>query len=135
MRLVPEETLAAREAAFDAVRSRLPGHHDLTFLEDRVAGRSLKFYLLLTEMPELLAPEQASPEEIFWTRYYWFVRYARLQQAVYGYDAGLEQQAFQILDYPQPDCDPDWNWLESVHSHAAQSAEAQLAALDVSRTA
>jgi hypothetical protein len=120
MRLVPEDVLAAKIHAFDALRSRLVGRYDLTLLDDPQAGRFLKYYLLLTEAPELLVDQAISPEDLFWSRYYWFLRFARLRQTTTGYDAGLEQQAFQILEYPWPECEPDWSLLELVESAVGQ---------------
>lgn len=116
MNLVRSDLLEAKEAAFDAVRGRLLPSYNLALLDDPLAGQALKFYLLLTEMPDLLAGERPSAEELFWSRYSWFMRYARLRRAVAGYDAGLEQQAAQILEYPHPACTPDWSVLEEVEA-------------------
>lgn len=126
MKLVPEETLAVREHAFDAARSRLSNSLDQTLLDDPVSGRCLKFYLLLTELPDLLGADGIPNEQMFWSRYYWHVRYATLSHAVSGPDPGLDQQSFQILEYPHPPCAPDWNDLESVHRAAERDAEHQL---------
>jgi hypothetical protein len=37
-------------------------------------------------------------DERFWSRYYWLARFAREWQAVAGYDAGLEQRVFKLLE-------------------------------------
>jgi hypothetical protein len=114
MNLVPENILAAKELFFDV--SRLPRHYDISLLADPQAGRSLKYYLLLTEFPELVDDQGLSGEQVFWSRYYWFMRFARLRQATVGRDAGLEQQVYRILEVPFPECNPDWSEAPDVES-------------------
>jgi hypothetical protein len=126
MELIPGEWLAAKEAEFDARRGQLPGHYDLSLIDDPLAGRALKFYLLLKEMPNLIAGQGISPEQLFWSRYYWFLRHARLREAVAGRDAGLEQQAFQILEHPPANCSPDWSVLEQVEAAVGRDVAAYL---------
>src|SRR5262249_32313589 len=60
----------------------------------------LRNYLILTECPELLGEPRLSEAVRYWSRYYWLFRFARVWSAVVGYDAGLEQQVFQLLEYP-----------------------------------
>jgi hypothetical protein len=126
MRLVPVELLEAKEADFDARRGQLSPQYDLALLDDPLAGRALKFYLLLTEMPDLIADQRLSAEQMFWSRYYWFLLHVRLREAVVGPDAGLEQQAFQILEHPRPICTPDWSMIDELEAAAKRDAAAQL---------
>jgi hypothetical protein len=130
MRLATEEILADKAAA----ESLLPSHCNLALLDDPVSGRALKFYFMLTELPLLIADLGLSAEEVFWSRYYWFRRYAKLREATIGRDAGLEQQAFQILEHPDPPCDPDWSELESIEARAERDVAAQLGAWPHRRT-
>jgi hypothetical protein len=53
-------------------------------------------------------------ESIFWSRYYWFKRFVLLRSRGAGLDAGLEQQAVQLLEHPFPVCAPDWSNMEIV---------------------
>jgi hypothetical protein len=62
------------------------------------AGRSLRNYAVLTERPELVAGLGLTDDERFWSRYYWLARFAREWQAAVGYDAGLEQAVFKLLE-------------------------------------
>src|SRR5439155_26387780 len=94
----------------------------MALLDDSLAGQALKFYLLLTEMPELITYQRVSTEKLFWIRYYWFLRYARLRAAVAGRDAGLEQRSFQILEHPYPACTPDWSVIEKVEAAAERDS-------------
>src|SRR5215510_14995096 len=63
-----------------------------------------------------------TPEEIFWSRYFWFRLFAYVTSATVGKDAGVEQQAFQLLEHPFPPCNPDWSRLESVDALAKREA-------------
>ncbi|WP_435016274.1 hypothetical protein TA3x_003838 [Tundrisphaera sp. TA3] len=126
MRLATEESLAEKASALNAAISPLPRHYNLALLDEPVSGRALKFYLVLTELPLLITDLGLTAEEVFWSRYYWFRRFARLREAINGRDVGLEQQAFQILEHPDPPCDPDWLELESIEAMAERDVAAQL---------
>jgi hypothetical protein len=128
MDLVPIEMLEAKVADFDARREELPRQYDLALLDDPVAGRVLMFYLLLTEMPGLLSDQRLTPEQVFWSRCYWFLLFARLREATAGPDAGLEQQAIQILEHPPDGLSPDWTMLEEVEAAVERSAAASVLA-------
>lgn len=52
----------------------------------------------------------------FYNAYYWFLVFARLHQASSGPDAGLEQQALQLLE-AAPD-DIDWLIVEQIDAAA-----------------
>jgi hypothetical protein len=62
------------------------------------AGRSLRNYAVLTHCPELIFRLELTHAELFWSRYYWYTRFAREWQATEGYDAGLEQSVFKLLE-------------------------------------
>ncbi len=81
-------------------------------------GRCLRNYVILTECPELLGGLTLSEGERFWSRYYWLARFAREWQAAIGYDAGLEQTAFKLLE-----CAPvDYDALPEVEAAVARDA-------------
>jgi hypothetical protein len=71
--------------------------------------------VLLTEHGEKFL-DHASPENVFWSRYYWFCYFLQLARANGLSDGGMEQQALQILEYPWPSCEPDWTELPGVES-------------------
>src|SRR5438876_11388299 len=95
MQFVPEEILTVHESRFEMLGVRTRHTYAATMLEDPVAGKCLKFYILLTEFPEFFADRGVSAEQMFWTRYYWFLRFARLWQAGHGHYLGLAQTACQ----------------------------------------
>ena len=98
MRLALADDLAPATARFEEVRQGLSDRYDVELTDHPTAGPSLRHYLLLTECPELVAGLGLSEEERFWSRYYWLARFAREWQAAEGYDAGLEQSVFKLLE-------------------------------------
>jgi hypothetical protein len=97
--------LAAVAGRFEEARSRCAGYR-AEMLDHPTAGRALRNYLVLTECPEWLGGLGLSEAERFWSRYYWLARFAREWQTVAGYDAGLEQQVFQLLEHAPVDYEP-----------------------------
>ncbi len=82
-------------------------------LSDGACERALRRYLLLTEFPERIAERQpVCHESVVYSRYYWFTLFAKLCRTRQGHDAGLEQQAFQILE--NADCEVDWNVIRAI---------------------
>ena len=86
---------------------------NVTFdLDDRLYGPPYLNYLVLTNFKERLpAKWQKEPLNLY-NRYYWFRRFIRLHCTIHGEDAGLEQQAFQILE--QSMADLDWQVIEAI---------------------
>jgi hypothetical protein len=79
-----------------------------TYLANEGTGPPLKNYIALTRsaIPTLTA------EDRLYNRYFWFCRLVNASRAVFGEDAGLEQQAFQILE--NADCDVDWEMTRQI---------------------
>ena len=63
-------------------------------------------------------------EEVFWSRYFWFSAVVRSSEELGGYDAGLQQQAFQLLEVPTPYCEPDLQHLAVIESAAKEALNA-----------
>ena len=95
MRLASDDDLAAAVARFVIGQPPLTGYRS-EMLGHPTAGRSLRNYVVLTECPDV--PAGLSADERFWSRYYWLARFAREWQAAEGYDAGLEQSVFKLLE-------------------------------------
>lgn len=105
MRLASDDDIASAVVHLADIDSRLSGYCS-EMLAHPILGRSLRNYCLLTECPEMVDSLGLSADERFWNRYYWLARFAREWQAVAGYDAGLEQQVFQLLEYAEVGFDP-----------------------------
>ncbi len=119
--LLLEGDLTPREQKFDAANRRLPEHHPHELRSHPAYGRALKFYLLLTEAPELFDDLGVDPERLFWSRYYWFLVFERRYRAAEGPDAGIEQQAFQLLEEGAAS-GFDIRWAEDVAAKVALDA-------------
>jgi len=78
-------------------------------------GEPLRFYLLLTHFPELIE-DTVDPSARFYARYFWFRTFSNRFQAAQGFDAGLEQQCFQLIE--QADVPIDWEVVEQLDKRA-----------------
>ena|SRR5688572_3285611 len=76
--------------------------------------QALQSFRRLTDFADSFLTQGWLAEEVFWSRYFWFSVFVRLETALKGPDAGLEQQAFKLLDSPFPECLPDWSELEKI---------------------
>ncbi len=112
MRLATNDDITAAAVRLTDVEPRLSGYRT-EMLAHPIAGLSLRNYCLLTEYPELATGLGLSVDEQFWSRYYWLARFAREWQAVAGYDAGLEQQVFQLMEHAEVAPDP-WPEVEAA---------------------
>ncbi len=74
-------------------------------LSHPIAGPSLRNYSLLTECSDLVGKLGLSDADRFWSQYYWLARFTMEWTAIAGYDAGLEQQLFQLLEHAHVDCE------------------------------
>ena len=78
-------------------------------------GPALRYFLLFSE-PELLARvDLGAPMDAvtaFYNQYYWFKRFVQLHHKEHGPDAGLDQQAFQLLESAPEGV--DWDVLAAI---------------------
>jgi hypothetical protein len=51
---------------------------------------------------------------LFYNEYYWFKRFVLIQEATNGPDAGLEQQAFQLMETAPGKV--NWTILEAIEA-------------------
>jgi hypothetical protein len=76
--------------------------------------RALRYFLVFSEpgVATRAGLGTFGDAELFYNRYYWFKRFAKLHQAAHGYDAGIEDQASQLLEHAPPDA--DWSTIEAI---------------------
>jgi hypothetical protein len=116
MQIIPKELLEAKLSEID---SRIR-ESDLKFSiepDDESFGNAFKFYLLFENWPSLLAGNgfAIGNELIFYNRYYWFCCFLKLYKAKHRYDAGLEQQAFRLLEDSEAlNVDVDWELIAKL---------------------
>ncbi|WP_372723884.1 hypothetical protein [Novipirellula sp.] len=103
MRLATDNEIALAVVRLADVESRLGGY-TCEMLAHPIADRSLRNYCILTEDLELAGNLGLSESDKFWSRYYWLARFRMEWNAVAGYDAGIEQQLFQLLEDAQVEC-------------------------------
>jgi hypothetical protein len=89
-------------------------------------GEAFKHYLLFTESSALrdTSLSRLSATEVFYNKYYWFLLFTRRHQARHGYDAGLEQQAFKLLENAPNDV--DWNLLKEIYKRVESETARQI---------
>jgi hypothetical protein len=85
------------------------------------SGEAYARSLLFERWPELVIEGPVDSARSFYNRYFWFARFAALWQAAHGYDAGLEQQVFHLLE--QADFDIDWDVVQELDARAKQDLD------------
>lgn len=55
----------------------------------------------------------------FYNAYYWILVFAKRYQARYGFDAGIEQEAFKMLE--RAPADVDWQVVERINQTVEQA--------------
>ncbi len=74
------------------------------------------WYFLNKHEEKLKDTKGLSLETILYSKYYWFSRFTDRFHVVYGFDAGVEQQQFMIVEeIDQKLENVDWNFVESLH--------------------
>ena len=112
--LIPrEELLRVKSELYQRINQLIPN----VDLEGEEIGEALAWSLLFEYWPDLLSGFSVDSENAFYNRYFWFKRFATIKQEQDGYDAGLEQQVFNLLE--QPDFDLDWPLIEQLDTEAA----------------
>lgn len=114
MRLLSADELAPFTA--DAARDVSP-----ELLADPDCGPPLRYYVALTNGP---AGADLTPEDRTYNRYYWFLRFAAAHRKRHGFDAGVEQQVFQILERADLEIGRtlDWRVIERLEFLARAEA-------------
>jgi hypothetical protein len=117
--LIPECELLRHESVVIAKAASIaPG---LSFdVEDRHYGADFVRYLLLTHWPRLVGVEFRGDNQLVYNRYYWFCRFVRAYERMNGQDAGLQQQAFQILEHCSEPV--DWELVSEIESRVKEEA-------------
>lgn len=97
----------------DAIRRACDGPHEgiSIDLDDKSYGPAFRRYLLFHRLPHLVAG-QLNEQDIFYNAYYWFKVFAKQYMAKHGQDAGIEQQAFQMLE--SVDFEVDWSVIQVI---------------------
>lgn len=120
--LVPLAMLHANEAAIRAATEEATTQSRMG--DDPSYEMFFRYYLVFSE--DLLRDVGLSPlnpEMLFYNQYYWFKRFVDAYMAKQGFDAGLEQQTFKLLE-SAPD-GVDWTMIDSIDARLEEESAAQ----------
>lgn len=97
-----------------------PGREHSIEANDSLYGLAFTYYRLFSDASacEELGFSGLSNAAVFYNRYYWFLLFSKLYQAKHGFDAGLEQQAFKLLESAGPDV--DWAFVEDISNRVTK---------------
>ena len=87
-------------------------------MDDQSYGEPMTYYVLFEHhdlLPQVGLPP-LSEEDLFYNKYYWFRAFVKRHRAAAGYDAGLEQQAFKMLENARSPL--DWSVIERISALA-----------------
>lgn len=102
----------------DSLIKRLIDQSNQRFVADATDdfnGMALRYAMLFSN-PNLLLElgfAQINNTDRFYNEYYWFSLFSKLHQIKHGYDAGIEQQVFKILE--RAPSDVDWKLVDSLN--------------------
>jgi hypothetical protein len=126
MRLIDEQFFALHSEIRERMATLSVRAGTLPAPFERAAQGAARAYLLLTEFPDQVLKHGYSAEEVFWSRWYWIQRCVKLHSAFGHCEAGLEQQAFKVLEsyeYHQFEA-PDWeSRAEALDARVARDVE------------
>ena len=111
--LIPEQVLA--EVDQDLKRVLASSGETFAVDPDNAGyGAAFRRHLLFSRWPSLLEGVGVNPtaEELLYNSYYWILKFSKLYGLRNGYDAGIEQQVFKVLE--NADCDVDWAVVEQI---------------------
>lgn len=113
--LVPPDTLSRVKTELYARIAKLSPSITLNSGD---VGEALAWSLLFEHWPDLLSGS-IDREDAFYNQYFWLKRFATLKQERDGYDAGIDQQVFRLLEHPRFDL--DWSLIEQLDAEAANT--------------
>ncbi len=117
--LIAEDRLIVGAELLKSLSEKVPGVHWRELDEDVRQAYARHVALLDGELRRQLKVEDLSEPVAFYNAYYWALMFAKRYQARHGFDAGVEQETFKVLERA-PD-DVDWQVVERVNE-AAQRA-------------
>lgn len=84
-------------------------------LQNSVLKENLERYLALTQSSERF--KDIDSLDIFYNRYYWYLKFLTQYQKEIGVDVGLEQQEFKILEEGGEFPNIDWHEVERISTN------------------
>lgn len=86
--------------------------------ESPEALMALRNHLLFRDAKavRLAGIEALNDDDLFYNQLYWFLRFVREYENSNGFNAGLHQQAFQLLE--RSGCKFDWSVVQQIYEYA-----------------
>jgi hypothetical protein len=81
-------------------------------LNSPIVGELLKRYLILSQYPEKF--DNLNRADIYYNRYYWFLKFLVTYQKKHKHDVGIEQQEFKLLEEGDNIPNIDWHIIENI---------------------
>jgi hypothetical protein len=90
---------------------------NIIMLEEERLAKLLDNFLFLQQYAKaIISNSSFTYEEVLYSQYYWFIQFKDQYSAKEGYDGGMEQQAFKLLENlcNELDGNVDWELIESI---------------------
>lgn len=113
MNIILEQNI---ESMFETLQPKLD-ESNIIRLEDEGLTKLLKCFLFLQQFAEkLVADFSYTYDQVLYSQYYWFVQFKNQYFSIVGYDGGMDQQAFQLIENlcNELDGNVDWELLEAI---------------------
>ena len=117
--LIAEDQLPVSDALLTRLAEKVPAVHWRELDEDVRQAYARHVALLDGELRRELGVGDLVEPVAFYNAYYWALLFAKRYQARYGFDAGIEQETFKVLE--RAPADVDWQVIERVNQSAQQA--------------
>ena len=110
--VIPEDKLPIT----DELISRLGGTIKVNWhdLDEDVKHYYTRYMILLdNDLRKDFGLQNMTETEWFYNAYYWVLAFAKRYKSIYGFDAGVEQETFKVLEAAPADV--DWKTVESTN--------------------
>lgn len=94
--LIADAILKEKEHSINALAQRHSNEYGVDAF-DANYGQAFRYYILFTHEVSLLGFELSQPFT-FYNQYFWYLMFKKAYVAKHGFDAGMEQQAFTLLE-------------------------------------
>lgn len=84
-------------------------------INDEILKKVLVYYDFLSSNIENLASKE-NKSKIMYSKYYWYTKYKQRYFEVVGYDAGIEQEGFKLLEEIENELEEgvDWSIIQEI---------------------
>jgi len=117
--LIAEDRLTVGDALLTRLAEELPAVGWRELDDDVRQAYARQVALLNRELRRELGVGELSEPVAFYNAYYWALVFAKRFQARHGFDAGIEQEVFKVLE--RAPSDVDWQIVERVNQAAQQA--------------